>query len=277
VRRTLIMLGVLALIMAVTLPVAAWLGQGQFARSQAEALRALRTAAAAPGSAPASPASGGLPPAVERYLEHLTVAPPPRGGLVRLELAGRIRVTPQAGWDPYRAEQWVSLRPAGMLWAGRIDYAPWTPLLVLQSWQGVRARVVSSLWGSLSLFRRRGEEVLRAAMLRWLGEAVWYPAALLPGGGLRWEPPGPAVETTQARAVLSRGGREVAGSFVFASGSGLPQEFVSEPQPEGGRWFALYRDWRRMGGRMLPCRVVEGMVRGGRRRPRLEIHLIRRD
>lgn len=274
-RRTLIMLGVLALIMAVTLPVAAWLGEGQFARQSGQAFQALEAAASTPAPPPPSPAGSPLPPAVERYLERLAVGPPPRVHLVRLETEGRIRVTEEAGWDRFQARQVVSLRPAGMVWAGRIDYAPWTPLLVLQSWQEGRARVVSSLWGSLSLFRREGREVLRAAMLRWLGEAVWYPAALLPGAGVHWEESGAKQEATYARAVFTSRGHRVAGRFRFDPGSGLPVEFVSEPEADGKRWYAAYGDWRRVAGLLVPFQVTEGVALGGLRQPRLEVGLTR--
>jgi hypothetical protein len=55
-----------------------------------------------------------------------------------------------------------------------------------------------------------------SALARWLGEAVWFPTALVPSGtpgdGVRWE----AVDDSTARATITDGATAVSADFHFA-------------------------------------------------------------
>jgi hypothetical protein len=58
---------------------------------------------------------------------------------------------------------------------------------------------------------RGGGEIARGELMRYLAEAVWYPTALLPSQGVRWE----AVDANSARASLTDAGIGVSLVFGF--------------------------------------------------------------
>ena len=65
----------------------------------------------------------------------------------------------------------------------------------------------AALLGLVTLADIRGtSEVAQGELLRFLAEAAWYPTALLPSQGVRWE----ALDGISARATLTDGATMVA-------------------------------------------------------------------
>ena len=58
-----------------------------------------------------------------------------------------------------------------------------------------------------------GDELARGELMRYLAEAAWYPTALLPGQGVRWQ----AVDEHSADATLRDGAVEMTLRFVFSA------------------------------------------------------------
>jgi hypothetical protein len=53
----------------------------------------------------------------------------------------------------------------------------------------------------------------QSALARWLGEAPWFPTALLPGSFVPWK----AVDDSTARATVSDGSVQASADFHFAA------------------------------------------------------------
>lgn len=272
-KRTFIILGVLALLLMITVPIASWLGEGQFAEQTQSAFKELEAGLSPQADGFSSQDLARLPAPARRALSRLLPASGRRVSLVLLEQTGRIKVTEDASWDHFQARQLISSHPPQMVWAGQAEYLPSVPLMILQTWTGGHAKLVSALWGSLSFFRRQGREMQEYLMLRWLGEALWHPDALL-SQGVRWEE-GPALspELKQARVSLKVGDLTVGGRFVFDPRSGVPFYFWGDPRPSGEVWYAKYSDWRRVEGFVIPFQVTEGLRKTMFYEPRLEIQL----
>jgi len=104
--------------------------------------------------------------------------------------------------------------------------------------------------------QRDTPEVAAGELMRFLGEAAWYPTALLPSQGVRWQP----VDDHSPLATLVDGSVSV--SLVFQFGSdGLIETVRSErrirvvdarsvPTPWLGRW----SDWQKLNGVRVPTR-----------------------
>ncbi len=95
--------------------------------------------------------------------------------------------------------------------------------------------------------------------MRFLAEAAWYPTALLPGQGVRWE----ALDRRSARATLTDGATTVTMSFRF-NDSGVIDTVTAEargrtvgtkviPTPWQGRFW----NYQERGGMLVP---LEGEV-----------------
>ena len=66
----------------------------------------------------------------------------------------------------------------------------------------------AAAFGVVRLAELRGApELAHGELMRYLAEAPWYPTALLPGQGVRWEP----IDDVSARASLTDGATTVAG------------------------------------------------------------------
>lgn len=272
-RRTFIILGVLAFLLAVTVGITAWLGKDKFAEQSQAAFLRLEAAVPPPGELPPPRDLASLPLVVRAFLSRVLPAHGRRVSLVRLEQSGRIKVAEEAGWDDFRARQLVSTHPPQMIWAGQAEYLPAVPLMILQGWVGGRSELESSLWGYVSTFRRKGRELQEYLMLRWLGEALWYPGALL-GEQVRWEEaPDLPGGMKQARVFLKMGSVTVGGRFIFDPRGGAPFYFWGDPRPDGDIWYANYSQWRRVEGVVIPFQVTEGIKRTISYLPRLEIQL----
>lgn len=217
-----------------------------------------------------------LPEAVQKYLERAM----PAEGLciksVRIRQKGGIRVHDEASWKPFTAVQYVSVSPPKMLWAGDAEHWPLTDLKILTTYLGDRGETSAFLWGLLPAFENRGAEMKAYLMVRWLGEAVWYPTALLPSERISWE----AVESkqadvSQARVRLTDGDMAVSGIFTFMKSSRAPLMFMVDdgatPALSIYRWYCTYSDWTRFGDYQVPGKLTEGLIHGPSREDRLKI------
>jgi len=95
----------------------------------------------------------------------------------------------------------------------------------------------------LTMADMRGDgEIARGELMRWFAEAAWYPTALLPSQGVRWE----AVDDRSANATLGDGPLTLTLLFRF-NDAGLIDSFRAEARggmvgkvmvmaPWEGRW-----------------------------------------
>ena len=217
-----------------------------------------------------------LPDVVRKYLR----AAMPAEGLcinsVRIRQKGEMRHHEGASWKPFTAVQYVSVSPPGMIWAGNAEYWPMTDLGILTTYLAGKGETTGYLWGLFTGFENRGAEMKAYLMLRWLGEAVWYPTALLPGDRIAWE----AVESKQAevskaRVLFTDGDMRVSGIFSFMKSDGAPLMFMVEDGAMPGlriyRWYCTYSKWSRFGDYQVPRRVTEGLFYGALREERMDI------
>ena len=89
-----------------------------------------------------------------------------------------------------------------------------------------------------------------------MSEAVWFPFALVPGNGCRWEEVGPDA----VRAILKDHGLEVSGVFSFDAAGEITRFFTTERYldqtggPVRTDWSAEYFDYETFKGVRLPTR-----------------------
>jgi hypothetical protein len=100
----------------------------------------------------------------------------------------------------------ITRRP-GFDWDGRIGMGPGVRACVHDAYDAGEGLLHVALLGLVSLADVRGtSEAAQGELLRFLAEAAWYPTALLPSQGVRWD----ALDDTSARATLTDGATTVA-------------------------------------------------------------------
>lgn len=194
---------------------AAWgIGQWRWAVKRQAILRKLETArVTAPAERFDLRQLEGLPPPVAGYLRQ--VLPEEIGILRAVDIVhqGRFNMS-QTGerWRAFRSRQRVVTRRPGFLWDGRVSMLPGITVYVHDAYvdgEGILEPAIMGLYALMKL--RDREETARSELMRFVAEAAWYPTALLPSQGMRWEP----IDGQSARATLVDGNLALSLTFYF--------------------------------------------------------------
>jgi hypothetical protein len=187
----------------------------------------------------------GLPAPVQRYFRTVLKDGQPMVVAARMEHAGTFNASESGEqWKSFTSTQQVVTRRPGFDWDGRIAMLPGVPVRVHDAYVSGEGILHATLLGLITLAELRGtREMAQGELMRYLAEAPWYPTALLPSQGVRWE----TVDESSAKATLRDGEVSVALLFRFDA-HGLVASVRSEargrmvegkvvPTPWEGRWW----------------------------------------
>ena len=198
-------------------------GHRAFTRLVLRDVQALR-ARASPGRAGvvAEEMLADLPEPVRRYLRYTGVVGRPIPGTVRLRQKGTMRPGPGRRWVPLDAEEHYSVQPPGFVWVGTARVGPFPVVRARDMYAEGTGRMlvkVASLW---PVADASGEQTDQAAIVRYLSEMIWFPAAFL-ADNVSFE----AVDHSSARVTLTDHGRTATGTLVFDE-RGQVTDFVAK-------------------------------------------------
>lgn len=211
----------------------------------------------------------GVPAPVQRYLRGVLGpdASPVAGAA--LTQRGEFLVSPGSNrWSPFSAVEHFTARPPGFVWDASIALAPGLSILVRDGFVAGKGSMAASLLGCIRLVSVGGTPALSvAALQRFLAEAVWLPAALLPRDGLAWS----LLDDASARATMTAGGVAASVDFHFGDDGLVDRIFVPDrPRDVGGGrtvptpWQGRFHRYQRVGGYRLPLTgEVEWILPGG--------------
>ncbi|WP_317623103.1 DUF6920 family protein [Thiohalomonas denitrificans] len=156
----------------------------------------------------------GLPIPVQRYFRRVLKEGGPMVSGVRVRHRGTFDTgTTEARWKPFTSEQCVVTRRPGFDWDGRIGVMPGLSVRVHDTYVAGEGVLHAALLGLFTVADLRGShEVAEGELMRFFADAVWYPTALLPSQGVRWE----AVDAHSARGTLVDG--EIVLTMLFRFG-----------------------------------------------------------
>ena len=193
----------------------------------------------------------GLPEPVQRFFRTVIKDGQAIVAAVKLSQQGLFNMSETENkWSPFTATQFVITQRLGFDWDARIQMAPGINAFVHDTYLLGEGSLHASLLGLFTVAKTPSTpEANQGELLRFFAEAPWYPTALLPSQGVRWE----AINDTSARATLTDGATTV--SVVF--------QFNAEGTIDTFRTEARYRDkltampW---GGRFWEYSVRNGML-----------------
>jgi hypothetical protein len=160
----------------------------------------------------------GLPAPVQRYFRTVLAEGQPIVAAATVEHEGTFNMGESAErWKPFTSRQRVVARRPGFVWDGRVAMAPGLAVHVHDAYVAGEGILRPAILGLFTLIDLRGTGaedggVAQGELMRFFAETAWYPTALLPSQGVRWEP----VDDRTARATLKDGGLAVTLTFDFA-------------------------------------------------------------
>ena len=197
-----------------------------------------------------------LPAPVARYLGTALGSDPRQIARVHVVWTGKFSQRPGADeWKPLRAQQVFHTRPPGFVWDARISLGPGLDVLVRDAFAGGTGSMRGAIHGLVPVVDVHGTpEIAAGALQRYLGEAVWFPAALLPRNGVHWE----SLSDSSARASLTVGETSVSCDFRFGT-DGLVESVYSASRfrdvdgtPVPTPWEALVSEYEERDGVLVP-------------------------
>lgn len=154
----------------------------------------------------------GLPTPVQRFFRTVIKDGQAIVAAVKLSQQGLFNMSEtEDKWSPFTASQLAITQCPGFDWDARIQMAPGLNAFVHDTYLLGEGSLHASLLGFFTVAKMHGApENNQGELLRFFAEATWYPTALLPSQGVRWE----AIDDTSARGTLTDGTTTV--SLVFA-------------------------------------------------------------
>jgi len=205
-----------------------------------------------------------LPPPVRRYLEKAIGSRQTAVRTVRLRHGGTFRMKLDGGWSPIRGEQYFVTDPPSFIWWGHIAPVPglWFDVRdrSLDGAGNMRAQVESTF----TVVDSSGPGIDQGALLRILGEMVWFPTSFLDDRHVAWN----ALDDRRARATLRVAGQEVDCIFEFGD-DGLPVKVSADRyrDVDGSAvltpWSGEFSDFREVSGMLVPHHLVPYWHVGG--------------
>jgi hypothetical protein len=171
-----------------------------------------------------------LPDPVRRWLRWAGVVGTARPAVVRLTQEGRFRQGEDQGWMPFTAEEVYTTNPPGFLWSTRMRMAPGLSIVGRDRYAEGRGSIEMRLLGVVTVAEASGERLDQGALLRYLNETMWFPAAVL-SPSITWE----AVDARSARATMSHAGITASAVFVFDD-EGRRVDMIAERYDLGSDW-----------------------------------------
>ena len=152
-----------------------------------------------------------LPDPVKRWLRYSKVVGARVPTTVRLRQDGQFQMDGR-GWMPFTAEQYFTINPPAFLWKATFRMAPLLSVSGRDRYQAGEGNIEMRVISLVPVANKTGGGLNQGALLRFLGEMQWFPAAAL-ADYIAWE----AVDSQAARATMTYGG--IAAPMMFTFGS----------------------------------------------------------
>ncbi len=154
-----------------------------------------------------------LPAPVQRYFRAVLKEGQPFVSALAIEMVGTFNMSTTAErWKPFTSRQRIVTRRPGFLWDARISIAPGVAARVVDSYIAGEGLLHAAVLGLFTVAKvQGGGEIARGEFMRFFAEAAWYPTALLPSQGVRWE----AVDERSANATIVDGPLALTLLFLF--------------------------------------------------------------
>ncbi len=252
-RRVAIGLGAVFGALVIVVAYSSWRTERDIAGLRAEIVE-VGAANPAPIYDPAAVAA--LPDPVQRYIEFVFVDPAAATELTHVEMtmSGEFRRPLTEGFNPTTAEQTTAIGVPALMFSARTTMVPGLWARAYDAYSNGEMEMKAKVLSTLTVVdETETPELNQTSLQRWLLESPLYPAALLPGGPVRWEP----IDDTRARAIVTADGYQASMVATFRADGSL-ESFDAEHDGDlttayhGSGEHVLRTDYRPVDGMMIP-------------------------
>lgn len=197
-----------------------------------------------------------LPAPVQRYFRAVLTEGQPLVRAVTVEHTGTFNMSDTTErWRPFTSTQRVLTRRPGFVWDARIRMMPGMSVFVHDAYVAGEGVLQAKVLGLPRVMKMPSTpELAHGELMRFFAEAAWYPTALLPSQGVRWE----AIDDSEASATLSDGATTVKLVFRFDA-----EGLISSVRSDGRHrlvdgvqvatpWQGRFWDYERHDGMRMP-------------------------
>lgn len=194
-----------------------------------------------------------LPTPVRQYFEHVLREGQPYIRTVHLRQSGKFRLgDSDPKWRSFTASQHFTTQPPGFVWVAKIDIFPLLPACVVDLFKRGEGLLRATLLGLIPVASAGpNPELNESELVRYLAEAVWFPTALLPTQGVKWEP----IDEHSARATIEN--EDVTASLVFYFDeqnevAQVTTERYRQEENDYATWTGYFREYEEHHGVRIP-------------------------
>jgi hypothetical protein len=210
-----------------------------------------------------------LPEPVQRYFRFAFRGEPPRYRAVTLAASGLFRRPQTDGFNHTTARQVIAAGVPALMFSATTPVLPGVWARAYDFFANGEMEMKAKILSTVTVVDERATpELNEISLRRWLLESALYPAALLPGGPVRWE----AVDAHSARAVVSWGGMRSSLVAHFAPDGRMTHMQTETDGDLGTPYHGSGEHVARSGyelvsGQMIPLEFTISRMAGGRLHP----------
>lgn len=110
----------------------------------------------------------------------------------RITEQGEMRMSPEARWIPFTAEQTIDARRSSFRWTARLSSSRVAPVTVTDAYENGHGYLTVKAAGVIPLKKVTGADADQGELQRYLASVVFCPPALLNHPSLHWSVAGPS-------------------------------------------------------------------------------------
>jgi hypothetical protein len=187
---------------------------------------------------------------VQRWLRYSQVVGKERPTTVRLRQEGDFQMDGR-GWLPFKADQYFTTDPPGLLWKATFRMAPLVWVVGRDQYRDGEGSIQMRVLSLVPVAHKTGGGLNQGDLLRYLGELQWFPAGAL-ADYVSWE----AAGNDRAVATMSYGGISASMTFLFDADGRLVEERATRYNDARGKneaWTNRNDADREFGGIRVPA------------------------
>ena len=198
----------------------------------------------------------GLPAPVQRYFGKVLKDGQAVVTAATIDHTGSMNLSPSGEqWKPFTSQQRVLTQRPGFIWNARLMMMPGVAAYVHDAYIAGVGMLVPAVMGLFTMGEpQNGADLAQGELIRYLPERAWYPTALLPSQGVRWD----AVDDKHAQATFVDGAVSVSMRVTFnaedlieairfeSRGAIIDKRVVMRP------WECYFSNYQQQGGMWVP-------------------------
>ncbi len=191
-----------------------------------------------------------LPPPVQRWLRWAQVVGKPVPQTVRLRQDGQFKASENGAWMDFGAEQYYTTDPPGFVWTVSMRMMPLVTIHGRDKYIDGTGDIEMKALSLATVAHERGGGLDQGAMLRYLGEIIWFPAGAI-GPHIVWSP----IDADHARATMTYQGTTAEAVFTFDA-EGRPLDVSADRYNDAKKanipWSGRSQEFGELGGMRVP-------------------------